>query len=95
MFVETNYKITNYMSVPKKRRTKSSVKRRGSHFALKGVTTMTCEKCGNKRLPHNACLKCGFYKGKSIHDEIVISAPEAKKDVKAEKVEKKEKSDSK
>ena len=51
------------MSVPSKRRTKSSVKRRASHFALKAKAAVKCSNCGASLLPHRACAKCGFYKG--------------------------------
>jgi len=51
------------MSVPKKKRTKSSVKSRASHFALKPKATVKCSNCGASLLPHRACAKCGYYKG--------------------------------
>ena len=52
------------MSVPKKRRTKSSVGNRRSHHALKPVTLNNCSKCGKAVRPHTACTFCGSYKGK-------------------------------
>jgi len=52
------------MSVPSKRKTKSSVKRGASHFALKAKATVKCSNCGASLLPHRACSKCGYYKGK-------------------------------
>ena len=51
------------MSVPKKKRTKGSVKRRASHFALKEKAVVKCSNCGASLLPHRACAKCGYYKG--------------------------------
>ena len=51
------------MSVPKKKRTKGSVKRRASHFALKEKAGVKCSNCGASLLPHRACAKCGYYKG--------------------------------
>lgn len=51
------------MSVPKKKRTKGSVKRRASHFALKAKAIVKCSNCGASLLPHRACAKCGYYKG--------------------------------
>ncbi len=54
------------MSVPKKRRTKSSVGRRRSHHALKAITLTKCQKCGKMVRPHRACEFCGFYNDKEV-----------------------------
>lgn len=54
------------MSVPKKRRTKSSVKRRQSHHALKKQSLASCPQCGKAIKPHLACTFCGYYKGKEV-----------------------------
>jgi large subunit ribosomal protein L32 len=54
------------MSVPKKRRTKSSVGQRRSHFALKPKSLNSCPKCGRAQEPHQACSFCGVYKGKEV-----------------------------
>lgn len=52
------------MSVPKKKRTKSSVGNRRSHHALKKITLNKCSKCGKEVKPHTACSFCGVYKGR-------------------------------
>ncbi len=54
------------MSVPKKRRTRSSVKRRQSHDSLKKKNLAVCLQCGKAVLSHTACLICGYYKGKQV-----------------------------
>jgi large subunit ribosomal protein L32 len=54
------------MSVPKKRRTKSSVGKRRSHHALKKTTLNSCAKCGQSIRPHQVCAFCGTYKGKEV-----------------------------
>lgn len=54
------------MSVPKKRRTKSSVGKRRSHHALSSIKLNKCAKCGRAVKPHQACSFCGTYKGKEI-----------------------------
>ena len=56
------------MGLPAKRRTTTSKKQRASHFALKKSALGTCEKCSAKITPHQACKKCGTYKGKSAVD---------------------------
>ncbi len=64
------------MSVPKKKRTKSSVGKRRSHHALKKINLSTCPKCGKAVRSHSVCLFCGFYKGREI---LTIKEKEDKK----------------
>jgi len=52
------------MSVPKKRRTKSSVGKRRSHHSLKAIKLASCPKCGKAVQPHRVCGFCGYYKGR-------------------------------
>jgi len=54
------------MSVPKKRRTKSHVRNRRSHHALKDPALTKCPKCNQTIAPHSACEFCGYYKGKEV-----------------------------
>jgi len=54
------------MGVPTQKRTKSSAKRRASHFALKKTSLNKCPKCGKPVLPHRACEFCGTYKGNQV-----------------------------
>ncbi len=54
------------MGLPSKRRTKTSKKDRASHFALKPKALVKCSKCEQPVLPHTACGKCGYYKGKEV-----------------------------
>ena len=65
------------MSVPKKRRTKSSKNNRRSHHALKKVVLNKCPKCKKAVEPHKACSFCGFYKEK---EAIKIKTLKKKKD---------------
>lgn len=57
------------MGVPSKRRTSRSKKDRASHFALKAIGVTKCGECGAMTLPHRACGKCGYYKGKKAVDK--------------------------
>lgn len=54
------------MSVPKKRRTKSSQGNRRSHHRLKPLTLNKCEKCGRPVEPHKVCDFCGNYNGREV-----------------------------
>jgi large subunit ribosomal protein L32 len=54
------------MSVPKQRHTKQRRDAKRGRFAIKPVKTVTCPKCGKEKLPHMACAKCGFYKGREV-----------------------------
>jgi len=54
------------MSVPKKKRTRGSKKRRASHFAIKKIKTVVCPRCKHPKLPHQVCSFCGTYKGQDI-----------------------------
>lgn len=59
------------MPVPKRKRSRS---RRDSRFANKGIKVKAiiyCPNCTEPSLPHQACIKCGFYKGvKSLSTKI-------------------------
>jgi len=54
------------MTVPKKRRTKSSIGNRRSHHSLDAIKLIKCSHCGSPIEPHKACAKCGYYKGREV-----------------------------
>jgi len=59
------------MPVPKKKKSRSKRdSRRAHHDILEVKLAGTCSRCGEPRLTHRACPKCGFYR-----DRIAI-APE-------------------
>jgi large subunit ribosomal protein L32 len=39
---------------------------RRSHHALKPVNYQECPNCGELKLPHNLCAKCGHYNEREI-----------------------------
>lgn len=51
------------MGLPSQKRTKSSAKRRASHFALVKPAVNKCANCGEPVRAHCACKKCGYFKG--------------------------------
>ena len=54
------------MPLPKRRTSRSKVrKRRGAkHVAIPNVTY--CPKCGAPVLPHHVCPACGYYQGRAV-----------------------------
>ncbi|MDO8571463.1 MAG: 50S ribosomal protein L32 [bacterium] len=62
------------MGLPGKRLSRSSKRRRASHFALKKLTLAECLKCKKMILPHRACSYCGTYKGREV---IKLKLPKA------------------
>jgi large subunit ribosomal protein L32 len=51
------------MAVPKRRKSKSKVRTKRSHHALKVPKLVKCKNCQEYILPHKVCPICGFYKG--------------------------------
>lgn len=56
------------MPVPKKRHTKSRRDKRRAHIKLEQRTLGICPRCAKPLLLHQACLNCGWYRGKIALD---------------------------
>ena len=55
------------MAVPKRRHSHSRKnKRRSEWLKIKQPGLVECPQCHELKMPHRACLNCGFYKGKSV-----------------------------
>ncbi len=54
------------MPLPSFRSSRSKVRRRRSHHALKPITVAKCAKCEAPTLPHRACKACGAYANRSV-----------------------------
>jgi large subunit ribosomal protein L32 len=53
------------VAVPKRKTTPSKRDmRRSQHDKVTPVQVVSCENCGEARLPHRACPACGHYKGR-------------------------------
>lgn len=79
------------MSVPAFRNSRSRVRRRRSHHALKKIQVDTCAKCDAAIQPHRACQSCGHYNGRQVISmEQEIDKVLKEKKPKAKKSEKKE-----
>ena len=50
--------------LPAKKISKSKTRSRRAHQALKPVNYSVCPKCGQAKLPHAACDKCGYLNSK-------------------------------
>tara|TARA_A100000171_G_C2123006_1_gene141878 strand:- start:1315 stop:1500 length:186 start_codon:yes stop_codon:yes gene_type:complete len=56
------------MAVPKRKTTPSRRGMRRAHDRLKLVRPGECSNCGETKLPHHMCGKCGFYKDRQVLD---------------------------
>jgi len=54
------------MPVPKQKRSKSSGRKRRTHYKAKAEPVIKCNNCGETMRPHHACPHCGFYRGKKV-----------------------------
>ena len=69
------------MPLPSFRNSRSKVRRRRSHHALKAITVVTCPKCEAILLPHRACKSCGAYADRSVAKGMVEVKKAIKKTV--------------
>ncbi len=54
--------------LPAKKMSKSRTRTRRSHHKLRATNYSVCTRCGNAKLPHAACDKCGFLNPKITLD---------------------------
>ena len=54
------------MPNPKRRHSKRRTRTRRAHDVLKPKSLSTGPQCQEAKLPHRACLKCGYYKGREV-----------------------------
>lgn len=55
------------MAVPKQKTSKSRRDmRRAANLNLRAKNLAECPQCHEARLPHRACLSCGFYKNRKV-----------------------------
>jgi large subunit ribosomal protein L32 len=64
------------MPNPKRRHSKQRTAKRRSHDFLTPTGTNLCPTCGERRLSHRACKKCGHY-GPAGESRQVLPAQEA------------------
>jgi large subunit ribosomal protein L32 len=56
------------MPNPKRRHSKARKNKRRAHDFLTSPSLSECPNCHERKLPHQACLKCGHYKGREVID---------------------------
>lgn len=56
------------MANPKRKISRSKRDKRRAQWmsSLKARTLMSCDHCGEPKLPHRACPSCGYYHGRSV-----------------------------
>jgi large subunit ribosomal protein L32 len=54
------------MPNPKRRHSKARTGSRRAHDSLKDRSLSECPNCHERKLPHRACRKCGYYKGRDV-----------------------------
>ena len=55
------------MAVPKRKQSKARRdKRRSNVWKLEAPTLVKCPQCGELKVPHQVCGKCGYYKGGAV-----------------------------
>ena len=54
------------MANPKRWHSKARTSKRRAHDFLTSPTLSECPNCHERKLPHHACPKCGFYKGRQV-----------------------------
>jgi large subunit ribosomal protein L32 len=54
------------MPNPKRRHSKARTGKRRAHDALRANALSECPNCHEMKMPHRACAKCGYYKGREI-----------------------------
>ena len=56
------------MAVPKRKKSKSRVRTKRSHQAMRAPNVIECPSCGEPVLPHRMCPHCGQYRGRVVKE---------------------------
>lgn len=66
------------MALPKRRHSNSRTNKRRTHHVLQAPAVGECSNCKAPVRPHNACPKCGYYKGQKA-DHTIKTEEQSKK----------------
>ena len=58
-----------FMPNPKRRHSQARTSKRRAHDHLTAQSLSDCPNCHEKKLPHRACPKCGYYKGREVIEQ--------------------------
>lgn len=58
------------MALPKRKHSKSRTRKKRQHQGLAVPALTYCPQCQAPMFPHNACSKCGYYKGRKVDHTI-------------------------
>lgn len=58
--------IVLFGALPARRISKTAKRMRRTHLKKDAPTITKCPNCGEVLMPHRACTKCGYYKGKEV-----------------------------
>lgn len=56
------------MPNPKRRHSKMRKNKRRAHDHLVSSSLSECPNCHERKMPHQACPSCGYYKGREVID---------------------------
>ncbi|HWG37538.1 MAG TPA: 50S ribosomal protein L32 [Terriglobales bacterium] len=56
------------MPNPKRRHSKQRTSTRRAHDFLSPSAQSECPNCHERKLPHRACAKCGYYKDREVFE---------------------------
>ncbi|NLO06402.1 MAG: 50S ribosomal protein L32 [candidate division WS1 bacterium] len=62
------------MALPKRRHSRTRTRKRRTHQKVAVPAVVQCPQCDAPKLAHNACSKCGHYKGRKA-DHTVSEQP--------------------
>lgn len=55
------------MAVPKRKKSRARRDMRRAHYMKIDVPSLAvCPQCHEPKLPHRACIHCGYYKGREV-----------------------------
>jgi large subunit ribosomal protein L32 len=54
------------MPNPKRRHSQARTSKRRAHDYLTPHSLSECPNCHERKMPHRACPKCGYYKGREV-----------------------------
>ncbi len=64
------------MALPKRKHSAQRGRKRRTHWKVKTTSLIACPQCKQLKLPHKACLVCGYYDGRQV---VEIKIKEKKK----------------